>query len=147
VPAWIPLAKTVLPYLTSLATSAIPAFASRKDHAKSLEAHADQTSELQAAATQSAASVKTLAEQLEKTIKAVDGGATAVEARFTEVSGRLTKIAELQAIAAQTAASAKTLSEQLEKTVKAIDDEAEVRIPDQDDRGFRSNVTDDSDRT
>ena len=71
-PVWIPLAKTVLPYLASVVTSAIPAFAARKDHAKSLEAHSDQISELQATATQNAASVKTLAEQLEKTVKAVD---------------------------------------------------------------------------
>lgn len=90
-PAWIPLAKTVMPYLTSLATSAIPAFASRKDHAKSLEAHAAQISELQDAAKQNVTSTKTLAEQLEKTVKAVDDGATAVDSRLCELSAHLTQ--------------------------------------------------------
>ena len=87
--AWIPLAKAVLPYLTSIAQTAIPAFASRKEHAKSLDQHSEQISELQAAAKESAISMKTLVEQFETTVKAIDDGAGTIEARFSELAAQV----------------------------------------------------------
>ncbi|MHB8472539.1 MAG: hypothetical protein ACYDC8_06760 [Gammaproteobacteria bacterium] len=88
-PAWVPLARAVLPYLTSIASAAIPAFATRKDHAKSLELQAEQIATLEAAVTHNAAAIKTLAEQLEKTVTAIDAGAATVEPRIARLTRQL----------------------------------------------------------
>lgn len=88
-PAWVPLARAVLPYLTSIASAAIPAFAARKDHGKSLELQAEQIALLEAAVTHNAAAIKTLAEQLEKTVTAIDAGAQTVEPRIARLTRQL----------------------------------------------------------
>lgn len=74
---WIPILKTVLPYLTSVVTAAVPAFQARKDEEK--------IAELQAAAMQNAHSVKVLAEQFQRAIEAIEAGARANERMIRQV--------------------------------------------------------------
>lgn len=69
--AWLPLLKTVLPYLTTIVTAAVPAFTARKDN--------EQIAELQQAVRQNAESIKVLAEQLQRTIHAIEAGAVAAD--------------------------------------------------------------------
>lgn len=68
---WLPLLKAVLPYLTTIVTAALPAFTARKDN--------EQIAELQQAVRQNAESIKVLAEQLQRTIHAIEAGAAAAE--------------------------------------------------------------------
>lgn len=65
--AWLPLLKTVLPYLTAIITAAVPAFTAKKDN--------EQIAELQQAVRQNAESIKVLAEQMQRTIRAIEAGA------------------------------------------------------------------------
>ena len=84
--AWLlPAVRTILPYISSIVAPAMPIFTTRKSD----EAAAAQTSllqkqvtELQSAASQNAQHVKELAEQLQKTIAALEEGALIAEARF-----------------------------------------------------------------
>lgn len=71
----IPLIKTLAPYLTQIATSAIPAFTSKPEAAKSDPLVAQQIKELQDASTQNAQELHTLAEQLQKVIASADEAA------------------------------------------------------------------------
>jgi hypothetical protein len=73
--AWLPALKAVLPYVTNIVTAAIPAFTARKGQDRSAEVTAQQIAELQSAATHNAESVKVLAEQLQRTVTAVEQGA------------------------------------------------------------------------
>ena len=75
--AWVSALKAVLPYVTNIVTAAIPAFTARKD--RSAEVTAQQIAELQSAATHNAESVKVLAEQLQRTVSALEQGAVNVE--------------------------------------------------------------------
>lgn len=99
--SWIPIAKAVLPTLAEIAGKAIPAFSGSKEHARSLEAHTAGIAELQAAVTQNAAALRTLAEQMETTVRAVDEGARTVEQRITrlELQLRVTRVWALAASA------------------------------------------------
>ena len=72
--AWMPLAKAALPVLAKVAQRAIPAFATRKAQ-KSLEEQSAQVGELQAVATENAASIRAVAEQLEETVRVVEKSA------------------------------------------------------------------------
>ncbi|MFL6624505.1 MAG: hypothetical protein ACJ8KA_02235 [Sulfurifustis sp.] len=74
---WIPILKTVLPYLTSVMTAAVPAFQARKDEEK--------IAELQAAALQNAHSMKVLAEQFQRALEAIEAGARANERMIRQV--------------------------------------------------------------
>lgn len=72
--------KAVAPYVTQIATAAIPAFTSKS--AESVKADpvvAKQIEELQAAATQNAESIHVLAEKLQQTIQGIE--ATALDAK------------------------------------------------------------------
>ena len=77
--AWLPVLKVVLPYVTTVATAAIPAFTSRKGGEKSTELMAQQIAELQGAAAQNAESVKLLAEQLQRTLEGLEEAAARAE--------------------------------------------------------------------
>ena len=77
--AWVSALKTVLPYVTNIVTAAIPAFTARRGQERSAEVTAQQIAELQSAATHNAESVKVLAEQLQRTVGALEQGAVNVE--------------------------------------------------------------------
>jgi uncharacterized protein YicC (UPF0701 family) len=81
---WLPVLKAALPYVSNIVAAAIPAFTSRKGQDVSSDLVAQQITELQAAVTQNAEAVKTLAAQLEKTL-------TALQASESEMSERLTQ--------------------------------------------------------
>jgi uncharacterized protein YicC (UPF0701 family) len=81
---WLPVLKAALPYVSNIVAAAIPAFTSRKGPDVSSDLVAQQITELQAAVTQNAEAVKTLAAQLEKTL-------TALQASESEMSERLTQ--------------------------------------------------------
>lgn len=68
---WLPVLNTVLPYLTTIITAAVPHFSGRKD--------SEQIAELQEAVKQNAESVKVLAEQMQRTIQAIEMGALSAE--------------------------------------------------------------------
>ena len=94
---WMPLAKAALPVLARVAEKAIPAFASRRAQTKSLDEWSAQIAELQSVATDNAASIKAVAEQLEETIRAIDRGVEETQARLNalETALRRTRIAAL----------------------------------------------------
>jgi t-SNARE complex subunit (syntaxin) len=77
--AWLSALKAVLPYVTNIVTAAIPAFTARKGQDRSAEVTAQQIAELQDAATHNAESVKVLAEQLQRTVSALEQGAANVD--------------------------------------------------------------------
>ena len=82
--SWLPVLKTVLPYLTNIVTATIPVFTAKKDN--------DRITELQDAVTQNAESVKVLAEQMQRTVQAIEAGAASAE-RALKQSQRLSVIA------------------------------------------------------
>jgi hypothetical protein len=69
---FIPLIKALAPYLTTIATSAIPAFTSKSEVAKSDPVVAQQITELQDAVTKNAQSLHIIAEQLQKVITSAE---------------------------------------------------------------------------
>lgn len=77
--AWMPALKAVLPYVSNILTTAIPAFTARKGQERAAELTAQQIAELQSAATHNAESVKVLAAQLERTVAALEQGAADAE--------------------------------------------------------------------
>jgi hypothetical protein len=82
--AWlVPALKVVLNNLPAIASVAVPAFTRRgtqaADQAQLVQ---QQIAELQAAATQNAASVKALAEQLQGTVAALQQAAAIAETRL-----------------------------------------------------------------
>lgn len=88
--AWLlPAVKAVLPYVSSIVTAALPVFTTRKsDEAAAAQAQLlqQQIAELQTAASQNAVHVKELAEQLQRTVAALEQGASVAEARFRRVA-------------------------------------------------------------
>lgn len=68
---WLSVLNTVLPYLTTIVTAAVPHFSGRKD--------SEQIAELQEAVKRNAESVKVLAEQMQRTIQAIEAGAASAE--------------------------------------------------------------------
>ena len=76
---WLPALKAVLPYVTNIVTAALPVFTARKGQDRAAEVMAQQITELQSAALRNAESVKLLAEQLERTLSALDEGALKAE--------------------------------------------------------------------
>jgi hypothetical protein len=77
--AWLPALKAVLPYVTNIVTAALPAFTARKAQDRSDDVAARQIAELQSAATHNAESVKVLAEQLQRTVTALEQGAVTAD--------------------------------------------------------------------
>lgn len=81
-PAWFVAAKTLLPYVSNIISAAIPVFTARQAPDKVPELIAQQISELQAAATGNAEAVKLLAEQMQKTLSALEQGAGDLEKKI-----------------------------------------------------------------
>lgn len=77
--AWLPVVKTILPYLTQIVTAAIPAFTKKADKIGMEDITRNQISELQDAVTHNAESLKTLATQLQKVINDIDSGSARIE--------------------------------------------------------------------
>lgn len=77
--AWLPILNTVLPYLTTIVTAAVPVFTARKENDKSAALVAEQIAELQSAVTKNAESVRVLAEQMQRTIEAIETAALSNE--------------------------------------------------------------------
>jgi hypothetical protein len=88
--AWfIPAVKAILPYLSPIIAAAMPVFSARKgDEAAAAQASLvqQQITELQSAASQNAAHVKELAEQLRNTVAALEQGTSIAESRFRRTS-------------------------------------------------------------
>jgi len=71
----LPIINAIAPYITQIATSAIPAFTSKSDAAKSDVVLSKQIEELQTAATQNAQSIHLLAEKLKQAILDIESAA------------------------------------------------------------------------
>ena len=76
--AWfVPAVKAILPYVSSIVAAAMPVFTTRKsDEAAAAQAQLlqQQIAELQSAASKNALHIKELAEQLQKTVAALEQG-------------------------------------------------------------------------
>ena len=85
--AWlIPALKAVLPHVGTIIAAASPAFTRKKtDAANETLLLQQQIAELQSAASQNAAHIKELAEQLQSTVAALEHGALIAEARLRRV--------------------------------------------------------------
>ena len=84
--AWLlPAVKAILPYVGTIMSAALPVFTTRKsDEAAAAQAQLmqQQIAELQSASSQNAVHVKGLAEQIQKTVTALEQGASIAESRF-----------------------------------------------------------------
>lgn len=90
--AWlIPAVKAILPLVTPIVSAALPAFTTRKPGAPVQETSPllqQQIAELQQAASANAVHIKELAEQLQKTVTALETTASLAEVRVRRL-GRL----------------------------------------------------------
>jgi hypothetical protein len=88
--AWFgPAVKAILPYVSSIVAAAMPVFTLRKsDEAAAAQAQLlqKQIAELQSAVSQNAAHIKALAEQLQKTVAALEQGALGAEPRYKRIA-------------------------------------------------------------
>jgi len=88
--AWfVPAVKAILPYVSSIVAAAMPVFTTRKsDEAAAAQAQLlqQQIAELQSAASKNAVHIKELAEQLQKTVAALEQGASLAESRFRRIA-------------------------------------------------------------
>ena len=84
--AWlIPAVKAILPFVSPIVSAALPVFTTRKPDAPVRDPSGvlqQQITELQQAASQNALHVKELAEQLQKTVAALEAAANLAESRF-----------------------------------------------------------------
>ena len=79
----IPALKAVLPHVGDIISVASPVFTKKKPEAGNPTALLqEQISELQAASSQNAANIKELASQLQRTVAAIEQGATSAEANL-----------------------------------------------------------------
>jgi lipopolysaccharide biosynthesis regulator YciM len=77
-PAWLlPALKAVLPHIGTIISAAAPVFTRRNADAVAI-------TELQSAASQNAAHIKELAEQLQSTVAAVEQAASIAEAKIRQ---------------------------------------------------------------
>ncbi|HWH47767.1 MAG TPA: hypothetical protein VN664_08205 [Burkholderiales bacterium] len=84
--AWfIPALKAVLPHVGTIIAAASPAFTRKKTDTANETLVQQQIAELQSAASQNAAHIKELAEQLQSTVAALEHGALIAEARLRRV--------------------------------------------------------------
>ena len=84
-PAWlIPALKAVLPHIGAIISAAAPVFTRKNADAVANQALLlqQQITELQAAASQNAAHIKELAEQLQSTVAALEQAASIAEAKL-----------------------------------------------------------------
>ena len=78
---FLSIIKAVAPYLAQVATSAIPAFTSKPEAAKTDPLLARQIEELQAAATQNAEAIHVLAEKMQQAIQGLETAAQEARAQ------------------------------------------------------------------
>jgi hypothetical protein len=86
--AWFgPVVKAILPYVGSIVAAALPVFTTRKSDEAAAQAQLlqQQIAELQTAASQNAVHIKELAEQLQKTVAALEQGASLAEPRYRRI--------------------------------------------------------------
>ena len=84
--AWlIPALKAVLPHVGTIISAASPAFTGKKTDANQTLLLQQQIAELQSAASQNAAHIKELAEQLQSTVAALEHAALIAEAKLRRV--------------------------------------------------------------
>lgn len=96
---WLPAIKIMLPYVTQIVSAAIPAFTKKTDKTNADGIIPSQITELQAAATQNAESLKTLATQLQQVITGIDAAAGKMEQEI-KVAKRLSLVAIILALLA-----------------------------------------------
>jgi hypothetical protein len=88
--AWlVPAVKAILPYVSSIVAATMPVFTTRKiDEAAAAQAQLlqQQIAELQSAASQNAVHIKALAEQLQKTVAALEQGASVAGSRYSRMA-------------------------------------------------------------
>ena len=70
--AWLATTKLLLPIVTEIVSSALPAFTARKDQQKAADVVTQQITELQTAVTRNAESVQAIATQLQQTVSAIE---------------------------------------------------------------------------
>lgn len=87
--AWlVPAVQAILPLVGQIVSSTLPVFTTRKPDAPTQDPTAilqKQITELQTAASQNAVHVKELAEQLQKTVGALEEAAVVAEDRFRQL--------------------------------------------------------------
>src|SRR6266568_6771379 len=82
-PAWLlPALKAVLPHIGTIISAAAPVFTRKADVANQALLLQQQITELQSAASQNAAHVKELAEQLQNTVAALEQATSIAEAKL-----------------------------------------------------------------
>ena len=82
-PAWLlPALKAVLPHIGTIISAAAPVFTRKADAANQTLLLQQQITELQSAASQNAAHIKELAEQLQGTVAALEQAASIAEAKL-----------------------------------------------------------------
>src|SRR5712671_7482356 len=82
-PAWlIPALKAALPHIGTIISAAAPVFTRKADAANQTLLLKQQLTELQSAASQNAAHIKELAEQLQSTVAALEQAASIAEAKL-----------------------------------------------------------------
>jgi hypothetical protein len=88
--AWfVPTVKAILPYVSAIVGAAMPVFTARKSDeaaAAQIKLMQKQIAELQSAASQNAVHIKELAEQLQKTVAALEQGALGAEPRYRRIA-------------------------------------------------------------
>lgn len=88
--AWlIPAVKAILPFVSPIVSAALPVFTTRKSDVPVPDPSGvlqQQITELQTAASQNALHVKDLAEQLQKTVTALEQAAAIAESRFRRMA-------------------------------------------------------------
>jgi hypothetical protein len=82
-PAWlIPALKAALPHIGTIISAAAPVFTRKADAANQTLLLQQQITELQSAASQNAAHIKELAEQLQSTVAALEQAASIAEGKL-----------------------------------------------------------------
>ena len=98
-PAWLPLLKASLPYVTQIVSAALPHFTGKQAASKADDVVPKQIAELQTAVTHNAESIKSLAAQVKQTIEGIDGAAGNLEQELRGIR-RLAVIAVVLAVLA-----------------------------------------------
>lgn len=86
--AWLTTITSVLPLLTDLVSKALPVLTSKRND-KTADIVAQQIGELQNAVTENAQAIKILAEQLQRTVVAVEDGAEDLQQSVTQFKASL----------------------------------------------------------
>jgi chromosome segregation ATPase len=116
---WLPVLKAALPYVSNIVAAALPAFTQRKsaEAAGAADLVTQQIAELQTAVTSNAAALKTLAEQVEKTLTALDGSETDLAQRLAQ---QLASVQETVARCESTASQAQAQATRLDGLTAAL---------------------------